>query len=657
MQRLDIGPACPVREQRVAHDSVRRVVRRALVVLAVGGLAWSGLIAVTGGVSGDIGGLHVSSRNPRQPALIGALALALYQLLGGVVRLPGAVRTVLRRSTRRGRAIPDGVGRLIGRLSPRTVAAALALITVAWTASFASTVGGGSDSYGYVSQARLWREGRLVQDQSWALEAPWPEGDSTFSPLGYRPSPDRTAIVPIYAPGLPMVMAAAQAVAGHCAAFWISPLSAGLIVWLTFVLGLRLTTAWAAVGASWLMATSPTLGYMAVQPMSDVPVTAAWLASFVLLLRWTTGSALGAGLVASLAILIRPNLVVLAAAPGALLLWEVARGRPGSPGWRCLVAWSVGVLPGVCGIFAINAWFYGDPIRSGYGGLDALFAIENVGTNVRQYTTWVLQAEHAVVLPGLALLFLPLRQAWPRAPASVVAALAAFCGLLIAEYLLYIPFDAWWYLRFLLPAAPFVMVAASHLVLSVLGGHRRFLPVAAVIVAASGLYALRPEYRESTLSLWRSEQRYVSVANHVRAVTPEGSVILTLQHSGSLRYYGGRLTMRYEWLDRDQLDVAVAWLEKQGAHPYALLDAWELPEFRKRFAGQAALASLEAGPRLHYRGADEVFLFDLAPAGPRPDEAVSVVEGHSRAGCQPPAPDPPVVSWRPDSDSRRPAGR
>ena len=33
--------------------------------------------------------------------------------------------------------------------------------------------------------------------------------------------------------------------------------------------------------------------------------------------------------------------------------------------------------------------------------------------------------------------------------------------------------------------------------------------------------------------------------------TARSAVILSNQHSGSLRYYAGRMTMRFEWLDPD----------------------------------------------------------------------------------------------------------
>ena len=57
---------------------------------------------------------------------------------------------------------------------------------------------GGSDEYGYVSQAELWLNGDLRIDQRFARQAPWRDADWSFAPLGYRRHPhERGLIVPV----------------------------------------------------------------------------------------------------------------------------------------------------------------------------------------------------------------------------------------------------------------------------------------------------------------------------------------------------------------------------------------------------------------------------------------------------------------------------
>src|SRR6185295_10544235 len=121
------------------------------------------------------------------------------------------------------------------------VAAALALTALYAGLRFGALVAGGADSYGYVSQAGLWRQGLPIVQQDIVRGSPWPFAADTWSPLGYRPSPkQRGAIVPLYAPGLPLLMALFQAAAGYCGAFFVVPLCGALTIWLTYMLGRRL---------------------------------------------------------------------------------------------------------------------------------------------------------------------------------------------------------------------------------------------------------------------------------------------------------------------------------------------------------------------------------------------------------------------------------
>src|SRR5262245_42443924 len=93
---------------------------------------------------------------------------------------------------------------------PSLAAACLALAAIFLGLRFGSYVGGGSDSYGYVSQADAWAAGDPVIDQPWVKDQPWPGGQWVFAPLGYKPAAGRQsmAIAPTYSPGLPLMMAA-----------------------------------------------------------------------------------------------------------------------------------------------------------------------------------------------------------------------------------------------------------------------------------------------------------------------------------------------------------------------------------------------------------------------------------------------------------------
>ena len=117
------------------------------------------------------------------------------------------------------------VDKLIGAL---TVAATLATgVLGLWKGAF---VAGGTDAYGYVSQANLIAHGSLRIEQQFVRTMPWPFADWSFAPPGYRPATTRGFIVPTYPAGVPIVMALFQRLAGARAVFYVVPLLGALYV-------------------------------------------------------------------------------------------------------------------------------------------------------------------------------------------------------------------------------------------------------------------------------------------------------------------------------------------------------------------------------------------------------------------------------------------
>src|ERR1700680_341514 len=96
-------------------------------------------------------------------------------------------------------------GRRVALISILFIAAAVLVVAL----SRGSFVAGGADSYGYLSQARLWEHGSPISYDPIITEVQWPFADWTFSPLGYRPGLLKGTIVPIYSSGYPLLMAAA----------------------------------------------------------------------------------------------------------------------------------------------------------------------------------------------------------------------------------------------------------------------------------------------------------------------------------------------------------------------------------------------------------------------------------------------------------------
>jgi len=307
--------------------SRRHAMSPALLVAMTLAVMWTTVVWLTGGVDWRIGEIRISSRDPRRSGLA-ALLLAFVYAVTSARHVAGDLNWLRRE----------------GQRHFGLMAAALSLVVaiVAWMNT--SVVAGGADPYGYVSQAYLWRAGRLTIDQPFVRDMPWPFAPLTFAPLGYRPSPDGGALVPTYAPGLPILMAFASAIAGDCGPFVVVPLLGGLVVWLTYALGRALGSPIAGILAALLLAVSPAFVYMLMWPMSDVPVSAFWTAALVAAHgRWRL-RALASGVMMSAAILVRPNLAPVALPLVAYLVVSAPRpcrapaiggmGRRRSPSWR-----------------------------------------------------------------------------------------------------------------------------------------------------------------------------------------------------------------------------------------------------------------------------------------------------------------------------------
>jgi len=610
---------------------MRTAVARACLVLSAALGLWALWLVVAGGFEVSLGGVSITTNEPLRPLLLASVAFA------GFTAANGAART------------RDRLARILARVDDRAAAGLLALMSAGIGLGYGTTVAGGADAYGYVSQADLWIEGDLKIPQPWAAEVPWPNPKWTFTPLGYRPleGDGQWDLVPTYSPGLPLLMAGAKAIAGHAAVFWIVPLSGAVLTLATFGIGRRLGSSRAGLVAAWFVATSPIVIFMLMPPMTDVPVAAAWAAAFYFVLRPSLPSALAGGLVAALAVLIRPNLAPLAAILGVWLLIERQPGTAGSivgrRGLARLGVFALGASPGAIVTALVYSHLYGSPLKSGYGGLDSMFSWSNVGPNAWNYLSWFVESQTWLPLAGLAVLIWPARRWWAWVKdRRIFPVLALFLLFIVVQYLTYLVFDTWWFLRFFIACWPVVMLGLAAVALAFAASPRPAVALLAVWgILALGVWNLHMSQWYGAFGAWIGEGRIVAVAKTVAERTSPDSVVLTLIHSGSLRYYGGRMTMRYDQVDSEWLDRSVRWLRERGIRTYALLEQWEIPEFKKRFSGQAATEALDRSLLFQHVGVTTIHFFELLPDGPLVPEKIQTDLTGLR--WMPPAPRPVLV--------------
>jgi len=470
----------------------------------------------------------------------------------------------------------------------RVAIAVLAVVVVAVGLRWGSFVAGGSDSYCYLHQAQRWASGRLQVAEPLALEAPWPDAPLTFAPAGHRPSPTVPgAIVPICPAGLSIVMAAFVAIGGLDAASLVVPLFGALLVWATFVAGARFGPR-IGLASAVAAACSPIFLYQLVQPMSDVPAAALWMLAVAAVTGTRPSAPALGGLAAGAAILVRPNLFPLAVPLGLFILWRPE--RTWSDRLRGAATFAACAAPGCAAVAAIQRAYYGSALSSGYGSLEALFGIDHVAPNAARYVSWLSQAHTPVwLLAGAAPFILP---------GALTRLFLALFLVNLACYLPYVVFEDWSYLRFLLPTIPLLVIMV---IASVDAACRRLAPGLArpaVTVAAVLLAVLwvREAGERQAFRLQSFESRFERAGTFAGRRLPPNAMVITSAESGSVRFYGGRKTLVWDVLDPAWLDRAIAYVRMRGFEPFLLLEPWEEPLFRQRFAARSVVGRLDWPP-------------------------------------------------------------
>lgn len=571
---------------------------------------WGVAVALTGGVDARLAGVVIRSRSPFRP-LTASLVLVLLTAL--VYRAESTAQ----------------LDRAVGWLN--RWGARLAIVAAAALAAhgvlFGSFSAGGSDSYGYVNQAYDWKAGRLPEPIPLALTLPFQESDHMQTPLGYRVGVRPHTMVPTYAPGLPLLMAVALA-AGRLGPFLVVPVFAALFVWLTFRLGT--ITGGRAVGvvAVIVLVTSPVVLYQSLWPMSDIPVGALWTGAMVSALGASRRSALASGLWAAVGLLVRPNLLLVPIVPLLFVALD-ARGRERITRVSLFVA---PIVPVALVIAALNTRWYGSPSNSGYGAPGELYLVSNVWPNARLYASWLWESQSPWLLLALLPCVPPLATTLNR---RAIVACAAIGAAVLASYLSYSQFEVWWYLRFLMPAfgAFAVLIAAGVVAIArtVPQPYGRIAAAAALwltvtttvsFAAARGVFG----------GLRAVERRYVDVGEFAGDRLPSNTILFAVQHSGSLRFYSGHLTLRFDWVQKEWAAGVSDGIERLGYHPYLIADDFEISQVRSQF-GLAEEAPLPWPIVARMRDLGGLTVYDMAT---RPEAAQPIaLEPGSGRWCPP----------------------
>ena len=525
-------------------------------------------IAVTGGGTLDLGVVQLSLRRAER-AFAAAVVLLALRLLTARMRRP----------------LLDG----------ELAVAGFASVLIATFASYfvyEVRAAGGLDSYGYVSAAEAILRARLVEPLPATGETAGIAADARV-PLGWTLTRDVSAAAPGFPLGFPIVLAAARAIGGREAMFHVGPVLGIATVMIAFWLARRVAITagvWTGALAAVLVGANPVFFNMAIQPMSDVPAT-FWIVTAVAgvcaagLVRDNDESthsrvaAVVGGAAASMATLTRPPLLIPIVVLIALYWWWGGLKRV----WLFAATAAAGLMV----LFGLQWHMYGNPLVSGHGGTRDLFAVEALTTNLANHVKGLIKV-NTPLLPATvvcAVLYGHVRFA--------LLSVAVFIAVAVPYLFYVVRFDDWEMLRFLLPGLALLFVAAADGTIALLRRvvASRWIPASALAVAATyALWSYAFVARQATFDVRRMEAKYPLAGEMVARRTPPDAIVLAVQHSGSLRYYANRATLRWDRISADQLERLLT----SGPPLYVLFDdRGEQETFRSRFADPLTRITME----------------------------------------------------------------
>jgi len=196
-----------------------------------------------------------------------------------------------------------------------------------------------------------------------------------------------------------------------------------------------------------------------------------------------------------------------------------------------------------------------------------------------------------------------------------------FIFTVFMSYLFHLPNDGWFWLRYILPALPPLMVLSSVVLYAMVADTERGLRglALAVVVTIVSAHNLTYGVRAGIFAVREGERKWQVVGEYIADRLPDRAVFIAKLHTGSIRYYANRFTVRYDWIPPTALDTVVLDLVRLGYRPYIVLEQSEEPEFRDRFANNQSLEALDQPPVVLLEHASNVHIYDPLPrTGPGP---------------------------------------
>ncbi|MBU6140865.1 MAG: glycosyltransferase family 39 protein [Proteobacteria bacterium] len=435
----------------------------------------------------------------------------------------------------------------------------------------------GSDSSGYLNAAKLIASGKLHEKQRFIEGIAESEiSQNAYLPLGFVAS-SREEIVPTYPLGLPILIALTSFLVGFSAAPHVviclhSLASLILIYRLARILNLE--KFWSALAAI-LLAINPLFFNYSLQLMSDMP-SLFWcgLAVFSSLKSKEKASwAIVAGASVGMAVMIRP-VNILIAFPLLIIFGK---------NWRNLIYCGFGGLPFAAALLILNRNLYGHFFTTGYGDLSELFGTQFFLASIVAYEKYLLLELTPLVVLAIGIFMPSLWRQNPRRSIILTAWIAPF--FIFYSFYCYTS-CCWWYMRFLLPIFPAIILAMVLTLRDIYESFPKFRRTI-IITFLSLTFSWQASFSAVFPVITNESSEYFLASNWVKNNLEKDSILIAMQTSGALLQYTEFPIIRYDSVTRSELEKISEVAKKNQRPIYAMLFSFELDDVMKtKFPGK-----------------------------------------------------------------------
>jgi 4-amino-4-deoxy-L-arabinose transferase-like glycosyltransferase len=135
-------------------------------------------------------------------------------------------------------------------------------------------------------------------------------------------------------------------------------------------------------------------------------------------------------------------------------------------------------------------------------------------------------------------------------------------------------FDGWWFIRYILPGLPAMIIGALLVfrdVVDRITSDRLRNAVIAIVLLSMLAVPIKMTRKLHVTSADQGESVYPQSVAWVERQLPGNALVVSGQMSGSFLYYANRFTVRWEFLDNDRFQLLRAYAGNAGLRWFAVL--------------------------------------------------------------------------------------